>query len=83
MSFQGDRGPVISKENIEYYDFMQIKGGRLYTINITGMCYVIYSWFEMDLTHHLTNQASHCDNLVRNIDATYKYISMLVNQQDP
>ena len=36
MSFPGDRGPVISKENIEYYDFMQIQGGRLYTINITG-----------------------------------------------
>ena len=35
MSFLGDRDPGISKESKEYSDFMNIQGGKLYTINIT------------------------------------------------
>ena len=50
MSFQGDRGLGISKESIEYSDFMHIKGGRLYTINITGhvLCDILIGskWIE-------------------------------------
>ena len=43
MSFPGDRGQGISKESIEYSDFMCIQGDKLYTINITG--HVLYDIF--------------------------------------
>jgi len=43
MSFPGDCGKRINKDNIEYPTFMHLQGGKLYGINTTGqvLCFIL------------------------------------------